>query len=69
MKHIFDPRIILALGGLFFAIAYIDSLRVQDYAWNCFYDCLHFIGKAAIVGFFLSMAWLIVTTLGIVKRK
>jgi hypothetical protein len=58
--------IIIAVGGLFFIIAYIAHLKSGGPVYNWF-GAMHWIGKAATVGVFASIAWLFLSTL--IKRR
>jgi hypothetical protein len=56
-----DPRIIIALAFLFFGIAYLFSLTVEDYNWTCPFACLPIGGKIAVVLFCFTLLWLVVS--------
>jgi hypothetical protein len=63
MNHLFNPKYIIAFAGLMFCVAYIDSLSVHNLSYSCAFQCLHTIGKIAVVLFCVALAWLILSTL------
>ncbi len=62
-----DPKIIILIGMAFFAIAFIDSLTVSYYNYDCWFRCMHLVGKVATVGVAASLVWVIFVT--VVKTK
>jgi hypothetical protein len=64
--NIYNPKLILAIGGLCFIIAYIAHLKSGGPIYNWFGE-MHWIGQVATVGVFASIGWLIVSTL--IKRR
>jgi multisubunit Na+/H+ antiporter MnhB subunit len=65
--NIYNPKLIIGIGFLFFLIAFIDSLTVKTYRYDNWFESLHLIGKASVVGVGLSLLWLILST--VIKRR
>lgn len=60
--NIYNPKLIIAVGAAFFAIAYIAHLKSGGPTYHWF-SAMHWIGQVATVGVFASLGWLIVSSL------
>lgn len=65
--NLYNPKLIIGIGLLFFLIAFIDSLTVKTYRYDNWFESLHLIGKASVVGVGASLLWLILST--VIKRR
>lgn len=61
--NLYNPKLIIGIGFLFFLIAFIDSLTVKTYRYDNWFESLHLIGKASVVGVGACLVWLIISTL------
>lgn len=65
--NLYNPKLIITVDLLCFAVAFIDSLFVSYYDYDCWFRCLHLIGKLGAIGTGVCLAWLFVSTL--IKNK
>ena len=61
-----NPKTIIIIGALCFFVAFVDSLTVSYYSYDCWFACMHLIGKVATVGVAAALGWLFIVTL--IKR-
>lgn len=68
MKNIlFDPLYLVALGIIFFAIAYIDLNTIAPTVWQNWFSYMRWWGQLSVILFLLDFVWIILTNT-VIKR-